>query len=765
MIQRDKTGRSRTQDPREHGETIQSLRDAAAKLEAVISNYSGIIWSIDRDQTITLLNGLYIKQLGLTPASYEGWRLDDVQHHNERLHMISHVQKTFDEGPQDWIFEEHGKTFHAHNTPIFDDDGEITHVVGTIEDITEMTRLQSDLEAALREAQRANAAKSDFLASMSHEMRTPLNAVIGLSGLSLEDGGLSEETRANIEKTYGAGQTLLSIINDILDISKIEAGKLELIPLVYDVPSMINDTVTQNILRIGEKPIDFVLDIGGDMYARLDGDELRLRQIINNLLSNAIKYTREGTVGLHMRALREDNMVRLTIRVSDTGSGIRAEDVEKLFADYSQLDQLTNRTIEGTGLGLPITKKLVEMMGGTISVTSEYGKGSVFAVELSQSFVSDTRIGVEVAENLKEFRYTDSKRDAYTQIRQIRLPYARVLLVDDNLVNLDVARGLMKPYGMQVDCVTGGQQAVDAIRDEKVRYNAIFMDHMMPGMDGIEATLAIRNIGTAYASAIPIIALTANAIVGNEEMFLSKGFQAFLSKPIDILRLDEVIRRWVRDKDKEKTMVDPQERRRVSSRRSGIDRRKLSGKYAGLDFEKGLRYFGGSEETWLQVLRSYTVNTRPLLASITDVGEADLEDYAVIMHGIKGSSRGIFADMIGDSAENLEKAARAGDFGYVSHHNPTLIEAIGKLISDLEDTLDAADDKASEPIKDKPDEETLARLLAACRDYQMDTVEEIMTELERCSYTADDGLVSWLREKVELTGFQQIIGRLSALIG
>jgi signal transduction histidine kinase/PAS domain-containing protein len=344
------------------------------------------------------------------------------------------------------------------------------------------------LEIALNDARDANAAKSNFLARMSHEIRTPLNVVIGLSELTLESGGLSDEVHANLEKINNSGTMLLSIVNDILDISKIEAGKLELLPVEYDIPSLINDTVTQSIMRMDSKPISFVLNIDENLPTRLYGDDLRIKQIINNLLSNAFKYTREGTVEFCLKCEREGDTdtVWMTILVRDTGIGIRPEDMNRLFGNYAQIDARINRAIDGTGLGLSITKMLAEMMGGSVTLESEYGRGSTFTAKFQQHFIDDTVIGPEVVSNLKELRYSDSKRARNSQFVRIHLPYARVLVVDDNVTNLDVARGMMQAYGMQIDCATSGQQAIDAIRSEKVRYNAIFMDHMMPGMDGLE---------------------------------------------------------------------------------------------------------------------------------------------------------------------------------------------------------------------------------------------------------------------------------------
>jgi signal transduction histidine kinase/CheY-like chemotaxis protein len=397
-------------------------------------------------------------------------------------------------------------------------------------------------------AQHASEAKSRFLANMSHEMRTPLNAVIGLSELSLAEQELPQGLEENLEKVYSSGLTLLGIVNDLLDISKIESGKFEIVPGEYDVPSLINDTINLNIIRIGSKPIGFRLLIDETLPSRLYGDELRVKQILNNLLSNAFKYTMKGSVALQISCREEDGVSWLTASVKDSGIGIRAEEQEKLFADYNRLDVRRTHNLEGTGLGLVLTKSMVELMGGVINVESEYGKGSTFTIRIQQKPVNAPPIGPRVVENLTNFRYSAQKRNRHTGLARIRLPYARVLVVDDVPINLDVARGMLKPYEMQIDCVPGGREAIDLIREHKVHYNAIFMDHMMPGMDGIEATEIIRKeIGTEYAKNIPIIVLTANAITGNEEMFLELGFDDFLSKPIDILRLDAVIHRWVKD--------------------------------------------------------------------------------------------------------------------------------------------------------------------------------------------------------------------------
>jgi CheY-like chemotaxis protein len=398
------------------------------------------------------------------------------------------------------------------------------------------------------DAKNESEAKSLFIANMNHEMRTPMNVVVGLTDLMLEEGE-PENIKENLKKINAAGKTLLGLINDVLDISKIEAGKLELTPVSYDVASLVNDIITLNVIRIGEKPITFQLDISDELPSALYGDDLRVKQVANNLLSNAFKYTQKGYVTLGLSCERgKGEDIWMSIYVKDTGMGIRQSDLGKLFLDFNQLDTRANRNVEGTGLGLSITKKLVELMEGQISVKSEYGVGTTFQLRIRQGFTTDKSIGAETAKNLRSFGYSATKKQAHEKFVRPDLSYAKVLVVDDMETNLDVAMNMLRKYKMQVDCVRSGQDAIHRIELEEPVYNAIFMDHMMPGMDGVEATTKIRALGTEYARDVPIIALTANAIAGNEQMFLENGFQAFLSKPINIINLDLAVKRWVGDK-------------------------------------------------------------------------------------------------------------------------------------------------------------------------------------------------------------------------
>ncbi|MDR2477672.1 MAG: response regulator [Treponema sp.] len=574
-----------------------------------------------------------------------------------------------------------------------------------------------EMEKAKAEA--ASRAKADFLANVSHEIRTPLNAIIGLGELEL-DKNLPADTVTNLEKMHNSGMSLLSIINDLLDISKIEAGHFELIPVEYQTPSFINDTVNLNMVRIGSKPITFRLDIDENLPFKLYGDEIRLRQILNNLLSNAFKYTKEGTVVLRIRcepfekadgtvspvysALDKAEKLYMVCSVEDTGMGIRPEDIGKLFSLYKQVDTEKHRHIEGTGLGLSICKNLVELMGGAVSVQSEYGAGSIFTVRIPQRIMDSAPLGREMVDNLARFRFAAKKRERRKTILN-PMPYGAVLVVDDVETNLDVAKGMMMPYGLTIDCVASGKEAIQLVRDQKTRYDAIFMDHMMPGMDGIEAVKIIREeIDDEYARTVPVIALTANALIGNDKMFLENGFQDFLTKPIDMTKLDAILNKWIRNREKEqqpkwaaliekmKTGGEAEAAAAPAVPQGGTDKSaapqdgaagSIAAVIAGIDYAGGVKRMGNREAAYIRVLTSYSANMPTLLAKIRGFTGQNLADYIITVHGIKGSSYGICAEAVGKQAEALEMAGKSGDIETILAMNDGFILQTEKLVADI----------------------------------------------------------------------------------
>jgi signal transduction histidine kinase/DNA-binding response OmpR family regulator len=616
-------------------------------------------------------------------------------------------------------------------------------------------------EREKRKVEMASKAKSEFLATMSHEIRTPLNAIIGFSEIQMHNE-LPADTQADIEKIYSSGMNLLGIINDILDISKIETGRLELIPVEYYTPNLINDVIQLNIVRIGSKNITFALDADPGIPSVLFGDELRVRQILNNILSNAFKYTQEGHVALRVLMERKEDEPVLVFAVSDTGIGIRECDIGKLFTKYTQLDTKANRKIEGTGLGLSITKQLVEIMGGTISVESKYRKGSKFTVRIPQKIIDGRPIGESVTEDLQSMRFME-KRLLNHRSRLVRehMPYGKALVVDDVPTNLDVARGLLIPYGLKIDCVSSGREAIELIREKETAYDLIFMDHMMPEMDGIEATEIIREeIGTEYARSVPIVALTANAVSGNEEMFLEHGFNAFISKPIDIMRLDSILKRWVRDKRREGELRSAEQGNKEAEEKNE-DSVFEDLRIDGINIENGIARYG-SEKSYLEILNSFLKHTGELLVKMENVSRETLQAYAITVHGLKGSCYGICADETGDKARELELAAKAGNFERVSESNAEFIASVNKLLDDLSPLREAGVMKEGKPILPSPDSTLLENILEASRNFDISALEKTMAALERYAYESDSELVAWLREQTDNLEYEAIETRLGA---
>jgi PAS domain S-box-containing protein len=736
-------------------------------MNMMLQNSSHIIILLDGEGYIAYCTNTFLKALGI-----QNFDLIDGRHYSEvfsRLHNTAfseHITACIDRAKNEFgviqgqdALDVSGtgniRLYITNTTAMRDAAGTVEGIMLLFHDITETLRAKDAAEAASK-------AKSVFLATMSHEIRTPLNAIIGLSEIQLQQE-LPEKTREDLEKIFNSGSALLGIINDILDISKIETGNFELIPVEYDTPSLINDTVQLNIVRIGSKPITFKLNIDDTIPRRLFGDELRIKQILNNLLSNAFKYTRGGTVTMRVHWEEQAENAVMIFSIIDTGQGIKKEDLGKLFSEYTQLDTHMNRKIEGTGLGLSITKKLVEMMGGTVTVESEYGNGSSFTVRLPQRIVDKKSIGLEVVKNLQSFRFIETRRFRSNNLVRTHMPYGRVLVVDDVVTNLDVARGLMLPYGLTIDCVQSGKEAIERIRKKAVTYDAVFMDHMMPEMDGIEATRIIRNeINTEYAKTLPIIALTANALAGNEDIFMSAGFNAFLAKPIDIMRLDVILNQWVRDKQGNETLwkTEPVEETGEVPAIHLLNKVGIK----GMDLEGGLKRYG-DETVYLEILRSYAVHTPEQLEKLRSLSRETLGAYVIAVHGLKGASYGICAEKIGKQAEELEMAAKAGNYERVSDENSGFIGRVEALLADITYTLgNVAEQRLAKQKAIAPDQGLLGKLLEASKRFKSTVMEEVLTELEEYEYESGGDLVEWLREQIDNLEYDAIRKRLEVKV-
>jgi signal transduction histidine kinase/FixJ family two-component response regulator/HPt (histidine-containing phosphotransfer) domain-containing protein len=634
---------------------------------------------------------------------------------------------------------------------------EFFYAIFFVNDMTDKVKLIEELEDAKLKAEEANRTKSAFLARMSHEIRTPLNAILGLSEVELQNN-LSGRTRTNLEKIYSSGSHLLEIVNDVLDISKIESGNFEILPVQYEFHRLVSDTVHLNLPRIGSKPIKFSLDIAEDIPSKLFGDELRVRQILTNLLSNAFKYTQEGEVWLRISWERRGNTARLCFTVEDTGRGIRPEDMEKLFSEYVQLDAAANRRIEGTGLGLSITKGLVDMMGGSISAESEYGRGSLFRVFLPQEIIEEKPIGAERVQELCSFRFPeDRSRSRGNNLIRSWMPYGKVLVVDDLATNLDVMTGLLAPYGLKVDTLSSGRGAVERIRAGEPRYNIVFMDHMMPEMDGVEAVRIIRNeIDSEYARNVPIVVLTANAIAGNREMFLQSGFNDFISKPIDIKLLDMTLNQWIRDKQNRETLREAEDEAAAQAGRREPDsdeerRWLLEHSVKGVDIAGALGLYNGGAAC-MSIFKSFVSNTPSLIEKMGVHLESSLTDYAIEAHGLKGTCGAVCAGEIAALAKELETASKGGRIEYVRSRHGELARQALSVVENLKALL--AERETGRPVKEKelrtePEMDALDRLSAAAAEMNSGLVEEVLGELEAYRYEKGEELIQWLREQAD----------------
>jgi PAS domain S-box-containing protein len=605
----------------------------------------------------------------------------------------------------------------ATSATVRDDEGNPIYAAGALVDMSEKKSLIDKAEEQKAEAENANRAKSEFLSHMSHELRTPMNAVIGAAGIQLQNKSIPSDVREAFSVIYNSGNLLLNIINDILDLSKIESGKFEIKPSYYEIPSLIHDTMQLNLLRYESKAINFNIKIDEATPLNLLGDELRIKQILNNILSNAFKYTDKGEVELSVSSRKENGVCILVLRVSDTGQGLTKEQIEKLYDAYERFNIDVNQTIVGVGLGLHITKNLVGLMNGEIHVESQPNKGTTFTIELPQKLVSDSVCGADMTDKLRNNRFQrGEKHGAQTSHRY--MPYGRVLVVDDVESNLYVAKNMLLAYGIKVETVSSGFEAIEKIKNGN-EYDVVFMDYMMPKMDGIQTAAIIRDTGYA----LPIIALTANAIVGTDKKLLTSGFDDYMTKPIDARELNTLLNRFIYDKQ-------PPEVIEAAKREA---KRRQEGGVLPKSIQSLLKRSGFAAAAVRDINNAIAVlkSTLDELESGSPQKDYDLTLFTTTVHGMKSALMNIEETELSSVAFELEQAGKNNDIKLIASKTPGFVNSLISLGERFKKAqTDSSDKKACAPsmalscLCEKLDE-----ILKACKTFNKRAAKSILDDL------------------------------------
>lgn len=614
-------------------------------------------------------------------------------------------------------------------------------VFATINTIGEIMRMEEEKQQALS----ASAAKGRFLANMSHEIRTPINAVLGMDAMILRESREAQIRKYALD-IQNAGQTLLALINDILDLSKIESGKLEIIPAEYDFSSLIHDIMNMITVKAEDKGLNVQLSIDEELPSRLWGDDVRIRQVLVNLLNNAVKYTEQGKVTLTVEGILQEREIVLTFSVEDTGIGIRKEDLAKLFAEFERIEEQRNRHIEGTGLGMSITTQLLMLMDSRLQVESEYGKGSRFYFTLRQGIVDDEPIG-DLEKRIQE------QATQYTYHVSFTAPDAHILVVDDNAVNRRVFISLLKETKIRIDEAAGGMECLEMVR--RKQYDMIFLDHMMPDLDGIETLHQMMEWEDYPCKATPVVSLTANAVSGARERYLEEGFYHFLSKPVNPEKLEKMIRETLPE---DKIILEERILPEDSNNRKEAGEPEELPVIDGIDWEYALLH---CKETGLlmdtvhdfyQFADTEYESLKQFFEMLRDAGTREqsmqaMEQYRIKVHSMKSSAAMIGAVSLAGIARLLEYAARDQKKERIIRVTPSFLEEWLEMKQRLAPLVKEAAAKQEEQ-KTQADAsmtgEYLRLLQEAMEDMDIDTADEIIVQMKRFYYPQE--FMSYIEE-------------------
>lgn len=669
----------------------------------IIDNLKEAVIVTDADHRFLFLNSMADKII-TSINKEQGYSTDDKIY-------------AFIQGSQDF-FDWKDRHYQVEET-VLKDNELIQGYMMTIVDVTKIIKQNHLMKRLVLQTEDANRAKTNFVSNMSHEIRTPMNSIVGITEILLRSrhSPKEQEYLLNIQSS---GRVLLTIINDVLDCSKMEAGKMQLFDEPYDTCSLFHDLRISMENRIGHSGLELIYDIDQDIPCKLKGDMGRIRQVIINLVNNAIKYTEKGSVrfSVHVRQKNTDK-VMLYYEVADTGIGIRKEDQKILFDAFQRVEMDRNRYVEGTGLGLTISQNLVNMMGGVIEVESEYGKGSRFFFTIEQTIIDPTPVSA-VNYNGQKDNVTEKEAECL-----FIAPEAHILLVDDNELNLVVAKELLKPLRMQIDTAENGLQAVKMVRGSQ--YDLVLMDHMMPVMDGIEAAKAIRALPEDKYQKLPIIALTANAMVDARKEFLNAGMNGFVAKPIDFARICNQLKLWlpkdlVRDVPKEeakKLLADDLSDREIQPEDPQM----------GFSFEEGVKHCG-SKAALMKTIRIFYRTIDSKANKIEQcLKEGLISDYVIEIHALKSSALLIGAVPLSEAAKELEDYGKQGKTEVLEEKTPDVLT----LYRDLKNILRPYAEKEEDAKKEFSDGEwitALQQIHQCIEQFDLDGVDQIMEQLE-----------------------------------